>query len=59
MNEDNLLRLERAAYKAFKPPEKLTLSEWADRYAFFKRRKQRRKAADGTLCRIKKELWMQ
>jgi terminase, large subunit len=34
MNEDNLLRLERAAYKAFKPPEKLTLSEWADRYAF-------------------------
>lgn len=34
MTEDNLLRLERAAYQAFKPPEKLTLSEWADRYAF-------------------------
>ncbi len=34
MTEDNLLRLERAAYRAFKPPEKLTLSEWADRYAF-------------------------
>ncbi len=34
MSEDNLLRLERAAYRAFKPPEKLTLSEWADRYAF-------------------------
>jgi phage terminase large subunit GpA-like protein len=34
MTEDNLLKLERAAYQAFKPPEKLTLSEWADRYAF-------------------------
>jgi len=34
MTEDNLLKLERAAYRAFKPPEKLTLSEWADRYAF-------------------------
>jgi len=34
MTEDNLLLLERAAYQAFKPPEKLTLSEWADRYAF-------------------------
>jgi phage terminase large subunit GpA-like protein len=31
---NNLLRLENAAWKAFKPPEKLTLSEWADRYAF-------------------------
>lgn len=30
----NLLKLENAAWKAFKPPEKLTLSEWADRYAF-------------------------
>jgi terminase, large subunit len=34
MNEDNLLRLEKAAFMAFRPPEKLTLSEWADRYAF-------------------------
>ena len=34
MSEDNLISLEKAAYKAFKPPEKLTLSEWADRYAF-------------------------
>jgi phage terminase large subunit GpA-like protein len=34
MTEDNLFKLERAAYRAFKPPEKLTLSEWADRYAF-------------------------
>jgi phage terminase large subunit GpA-like protein len=31
---NNLLKLENAAWKAFKPPEKLTLSEWADRYAF-------------------------
>jgi len=31
---DNLLKLEKAAWKAFKPPEKLSLSEWADRYAF-------------------------
>ncbi len=34
MSEDNLLKLEKAAWKAFKPPEKLSLSEWADRYAF-------------------------
>ena len=34
MSKDNLISLEKAAYKAFKPPEKLTLSEWADRYAF-------------------------
>ena len=27
-------RLERAAYSAFKPPRRLTLSEWADTYAF-------------------------
>lgn len=30
----NLARLERAALNAFKPPRKLTLSEWADTYAF-------------------------
>lgn len=34
MTTDNLLRLEKAAYRAFKPPEKLSLSEWADRNAF-------------------------
>ena len=27
-------RLERAAYSAFKPPRRLTLSEWADTYAY-------------------------
>jgi len=30
----NLNRLERAAFSAFRPPRKLTLSEWADNYAF-------------------------
>lgn len=30
----NLARLERAALSAFRPPRKLTLSEWADTYAF-------------------------
>jgi hypothetical protein len=59
MNEDNLLRLERAAFMAFKPPEKLTLSEWADRYAFFKRRKQRRRRQMAHFAVSKKELWMQ
>lgn len=34
MTEDNLLRVKNAAFMAFRPPEKLTLSEWADRYAF-------------------------
>jgi phage terminase large subunit GpA-like protein len=34
MTEDNLLRVKKAAFMAFRPPEKLTLSEWADRYAF-------------------------
>jgi len=31
---NNLERLELAAFKAFKPPKKLTLSEWADNYAY-------------------------
>lgn len=30
----NLLRLERAALSAFRPPRKLTLSQWADDYAY-------------------------
>jgi phage terminase large subunit GpA-like protein len=30
----NLISLERAAFSAFRPPRKLTLSEWADTYAF-------------------------
>ena len=30
----NLARLERATYKAFKPPKRLSLSEWADTYAY-------------------------
>lgn len=30
----NLLRLERAALSAFRPPRKLTLSQWADNYAY-------------------------
>ena len=30
----NLARLERAALSAFRPPRKLTLSEWAGTYAF-------------------------
>lgn len=34
MTENNLLRVKNAAFMAFRPPEKLTLSEWADRYAF-------------------------
>jgi len=34
VTEDNLLRVKNAAFMAFRPPEKLTLSEWADRYAF-------------------------
>ncbi len=29
-----ILELERRAYAAFKPPKKLTLSEWADEYAY-------------------------
>ena len=31
---NNIARLERAAFSAFRPPRKLTLSEWADSYAF-------------------------
>ena len=30
----SLARLERAAWSAFRPPRKLTLSEWADSYAY-------------------------
>ena len=31
---NNIDRLELAAFRAFKPPKKLTLSEWADSYAY-------------------------
>jgi phage terminase large subunit GpA-like protein len=34
MSLSNLARIERAAYKAFKPPKRLSLSEWADTYAY-------------------------
>ena len=34
MPPTNLARLERAAYKAFTPPKRLSLSEWADTYAY-------------------------
>ncbi len=30
----DIAELMRGALEAFRPPEKLTLSEWADRYAF-------------------------
>ena len=30
----DISELMRGALEAFRPPEKLTLSEWADRYAF-------------------------
>ena len=30
----SLTELEKSAYLAFKPPKKLTLSEWADEYAY-------------------------
>lgn len=30
----NLVRLERAAWAAFKPPKRLSLSQWADTYAY-------------------------
>jgi len=31
---NNLLKLEKTAYLAFKPPKKLSLSQWADNYAY-------------------------
>jgi len=31
---NNLLKLEKKAYLAFKPPKKLTLSQWADKNAY-------------------------
>ena len=30
----NLQELEKAALEAFRPPKKLSLSEWADQYAY-------------------------
>ena len=31
---NNLLKLEKKAYMSFKPPKKLSLSQWADNYAY-------------------------
>ena len=31
---NNLLKLEKKAYLSFKPPKKLSLSQWADNYAY-------------------------
>ena len=30
----NIYELEKAALEAFRPPKKLSLSEWADQYAY-------------------------
>jgi hypothetical protein len=32
----SISELEKSAYLAFKPPKKLSLSEWADEYAYLK-----------------------
>jgi phage terminase large subunit GpA-like protein len=53
----NIRRIEKAMLLAFKPPKRLSLSEWADSYAYLSAESSA-EAEDGTLCRIRKGLWM-
>jgi len=48
----NIHELERAALEAFRPPKKLSLSEWADEYAYL----SVESSAEGG--RWRKVLWM-
>ena len=50
----NILSLEQIAFSSFKPPKKLSLSDWADEFAYL----SAESSAEGgrwKLCHIKKE----
>ena len=53
----NILNLEKLALESFRPPERLSLSEWADRNAFLQQNQVPR-VEGGAPCHIKKGLWM-
>ena len=50
----NLLSLEQIAFNSFKPPKKLSLSDWADEYAYLSAESSQQRVVDGKHCHIKK-----
>ena len=52
----NIELLEKKAYMAFKPPKKLSLSEWADENAFLSAESSAR-VGDGERCHIRRGSW--